>query len=241
MPLGTAVLVAAAVTATTALVGPAAATSAASPVAPTASSVAPAVASSSSGAVTPPVSALAKGAGTTMSWVNRGPTLRAASCSTALQCVGVGDGGAVLYTVNGGSTLRWSSVTPWPPSPPGTNPTLDAVVCTIHVCLALSGAQESNIPSHVYRSTDGGALWTDVGPLRPAPSGSQIATSIACDPGQTCVAVGPGGGVWRSANEGVSWEPLSAPSPKLPYSSVACPDVNTCLAVSLGPTAIRNC
>ena len=173
-------------------------------------------------------------------WTNRGPALGAVaiaggqgngvSCVTVNHCVTVGDEGLVMYTDDGGRTLHWSSV-PWTDALTTLDYRLGGVTCTLASCLAVSTSAVDDTQSHIYRSTDGGATWADMGVL-PLDGITQWASAVACDQNVHCVAVGPGGGIWRSTDDGSTWTAIPPPPTPLTYFSVTCPRVDSCVAAS---------
>ena len=110
---------------------------------------------------------------------------------------------------------------------------LTGVTCNRSFCLAVSNTRTSaaTFVSRVYRSTDEGARWLGGVALPESPAKTRSAVALACDPSNVCYAVGPGGGVWRSQDEGRAWKPLSVPSPAGSYRRVACPALARCVAV----------
>ena len=131
-------------------------------------------------------------------WTNPGPALGAVpvaggqgngvSCVTVNHCVAVGDDGLDMQTDDGGLTLHWSSV-PWSDSLTTLGYRLGAVHATPASCLAVSTSAVDDTQSHVYRSTDRGATWTDTGVL-PLDGITQWASAVACDQNVHCVARG---------------------------------------------------
>ena len=161
-------------------------------------------------------------------WTDYGPALRDVSCASPKDCVAVGQRGMVLRsTGSADKTPAWSRV-------PLEYPTeLDGVACTKTFCLAVSNTRltQATFTSEVFRSTDGGATWSDGVALPAAANKSRSALGLDCDPAGTCYAVGPGGGVWRSGDQGRSWEALAQPEAPGAYSRVACPAAGVCVAV----------
>ncbi len=171
-------------------------------------------------------------------WTDYGPSLRAVSCSSPGACVAVGQRGVVLRNTRGGGSLAWSGDFLTYPAE------LTGDTCTRTFCLAVSNTATSaaTFVSKVYRSTDGGATWSAGAALEPAGTvKTRSALSLACDPAHACYAVGPGGGVWRSLDEGRRWSALALPAAPGSYRRVACPAAGTCVAVggdSAGSSAV---
>ncbi|HEX3736228.1 MAG TPA: sialidase family protein [Solirubrobacterales bacterium] len=173
--------------------------------------------------------AQAEGVADEWTWTNYGPALRDVSCDSPQHCVAVGQQGMVMRsTATADSPLAWSRV-------PLEYPVeLDGVSCTKTFCLAVSNSRQAtaSYESMVYRSADGGATWS-AGVVLPADgkAGTQSALAIACDPsGATCYAAGPGGGIWRSGDEGRSWKGLAISADDASYEHIACPAAGTCVA-----------
>jgi photosystem II stability/assembly factor-like uncharacterized protein len=172
-------------------------------------------------------------------WTDYGPALRDVSCSSPGVCVAVGQRGMVLRsTLGADGRLAWSRV------PLEYPQELDGVACTKTFCLAVSNTRTASAiyVSKVFRSDDGGATWS-AGVALPEAGAvkTRSALAIACDPDDDCYAVGPGGGVWRSLDQGRSWEPLELPKTPASYDRVACPAAATCVAVggdSVGSSAV---
>ncbi len=154
------------------------------------------------------------------SWTDYGPALRDVSCAAPGDCVAVGQRGMVLRSIPADDPLAWSRV------PLEYPEELDGVACTGSFCLAVSNTRlaSATYVSKVFRSVDRGATWTD-GVALPAagPTKTRTALALACDPAGDCYAVGPGGGVWRSLDQGRDWEALSPPAKMGSYKRVACP------------------
>jgi hypothetical protein len=175
------------------------------------------------------------------SWTNYGPALRTVSCADATTCVAVGQQGFALHTGAGGpaGALGWGTTSPALKYPEE----LSGVSCTSAFCLAVSSRRTNPgaYASSVYRSTDGGATWPAKVALPPATvpgtSGStqtQSAMAVGCNADGTavCYAVGPTGGVWKSADQGASWTPLPVRQPGGQYRKIDCPTAGTCVAIS---------
>ncbi len=163
------------------------------------------------------------------SWTDYGPGLRDVSCTAPAVCVAVGQRGAVLRSTTGADgPLAWSRI-------PLTDPEeLDGVSCNRAFCLAVSNTRTvpATAVSKVFRSDDGGATWSHGVALEAAgPAKTRSALALACDPAGVCYAVGPGGGIWRSRDQGRSWEALTLPVTPGSYNRVACPAAGTCVAV----------
>ncbi len=148
-------------------------------------------------------------------------------------CVAVGGTGWALRTGAGGKPLGWSQV-PWLPAQTVANETLASVSCQGAICLAVSSGGVTNVVSHVYRSVDDGAKWSDTGPLPKAVGGTQVASSLACDTAVNCVIVGANGGIWRSVDEGQTWAAIVPTQPPVGYATIACPTTTTCIALGNG-------
>jgi photosystem II stability/assembly factor-like uncharacterized protein len=164
-------------------------------------------------------------------WTDYGPALRDVSCSSAGACTAVGQSGMVLRHTGGAPrSLAWSRLLIGDPQE------LAGVTCTHTFCLAVSNTRlkSATFVSTVYRSTDRGARWSRDEPLGPAGAiKTRSALGLACDHAraETCYAVGPAGGVWRSSDEGRSWHALDLPATPGSYRRVACPAKETCVAV----------
>ena len=193
-----------------------------------------------------PSAADAKRVPSPWSWNDYGPALRDVSCSSPGVCVAVGQYGDVLRSTAGADNpLAWSRAASLTPTQE-----LTGVVCVErgagglrhNFCLAVSNStlREASFKSEVYRSTDHGATWSDGVELPKAGAvATQSAVALACDPVGACYAVGPDGGVWRSVDEGRSWQAL----PNLPggsYDRVACPAEGTCVAVGGASAVIQD-
>ncbi len=172
-------------------------------------------------------------------WTDFGPSLRAVSCSVPGACVAVGQRGVVLRNTHGaGVPLAWSGDFLTYPEE------LTGVSCTRSFCVAVSNTRTSaaTFVSKVYRSTDGGATWSDGVALEPAGTiRTRSALALACDPAGACYAVGPAGGVWRSVDQGRSWTALALPAGPGSYRRIACPADGRCVAVggdSAGSSAV---
>lgn len=188
----------------------------------------------------------------TWTFTDYGPELRDVSCITPDACVAVGQSGAVLRSPGaGGQPLAWSFVALQPESPPPSkqvdeaNPTeLRGVWCSTTSCIAVSNraAELATTKSWIYRSTDGGEHWSAIRQLPDAGSASTAsAYDVACDPSpqsaasRTCYAVGPAGGVWRSADDGLHWSALAIPDVGTHrYDHVACAS-SVCVAAGGKP------
>jgi len=163
------------------------------------------------------------------SWTDYGPTIRDVSCSAPGDCVSVGQQGMVLRsTMDGDDQLAWSRI------PLDYPEELDGVACTGSFCLAVSNTRRASTTyvSKVFRSSDDGETWSD-GVALPAAGGTKTrsALALACDPADDCYTVGLGGGIWRSRDQGRSWDDLVLPPKPASFKRVACPDVGVCVAV----------
>lgn len=164
------------------------------------------------------------------------PLLNDVSCATASACVAVGQQGRILRsTGDPAAPLAWSGVGLTDPE------TLASVTCSGARCLAVSSDRKvpATATSRVFRSTDSGATWSSSGALPPlklpgkTTRTTRSASAIACDPGgaPVCYAVGLTGGVWRSADDGVTWKDLQVDAAGS-YTKVACADRGRCVAVA---------
>ncbi len=165
------------------------------------------------------------------SWTDYGPTLRDVSCASPGHCVAVGQRGMVLFSRHAGDDgLDWSQVSP--EAPLKYPEELDGVACTPAVCLAVSNTRtgSATYTSKVFRSFDGGEHWSAGVALPPAgEQKTRSALTLACA-GTSCYAAGPTGGLWRSADNGATWQALSLPPGKAAYSKIACAAADTCVA-----------
>ncbi len=189
----------------------------------------------------------------TWTWTDYGAGMHDVSCAAADACVAVGQRGMVLRAPGAaGEPLAWSTVKlkteiPAPdPKVEEANPTeLRGVSCSASSCIAISNrlAEIATTKSWVYRSTDGGQTWTAITQLEGDDVGSAKTSSaydVACDPDpadpatRSCFAVGPAGGVWRSADDGRTWQAVDLPAAAKQgvhrYTHVDCPSA-ACLAV----------
>src|SRR5207302_3595235 len=78
-----------------------------------------------------------------------------------------------------------------------------AVVCTLAVAPADAAAQVAKYDTSLYR----GLVWREVGPFR----GGRV-TAVAGSSAQPLVHYmgGTGGGVWQTADGGLTWQPVAA-------------------------------
>jgi photosystem II stability/assembly factor-like uncharacterized protein len=164
----------------------------------------------------------------TWSWTDYGPALRDVSCSAPADCVAVGQRGMVLRSTPGADdSLAWSRI------PLDYPEELAGVACTKGFCLAVSNTRRSaaTYVSKVFRSGDGGESWS-AGVALPAAGAikTRTAFALACDPADDCYAVGLGGGVWRSRDEGRSWDALGLPPKPASFKRLACPAAGVCVA-----------
>jgi hypothetical protein len=183
------------------------------------------------------------------SWTNYGPQLMAVSCVDADTCVAVGQGGAVLRSPNSDAIpLDWTHVAlQRDPDPLYKTEPVDLVdvTCSASSCLAISNTPtpRTTYGSWVYRSVDHGVTWTPVQMLPQTGSRkTRSAAAIDCAPDpdpstpttHTCYAVGTGGGIWRSTDDGQGWTgvPYSAGTlgGAVAFDHVVCPNPDACIA-----------
>jgi hypothetical protein len=185
------------------------------------------------------------------SWTNYAPELMAVSCVDANTCVAVGQGGAVLRSPNTDDIpLAWTHVAlQRDPDPLYKDEPVDLVdvTCSPSSCLAISNTPtpRTTYGSWVYRSVDHGVTWTAVQmlPQTGAAKKTRSASAITCAPDpdpatpttHTCYAVGNSGGIWRSADDGLSWTgvPYSAAGllgGAVAFDKIACPSQSACVA-----------
>ncbi len=171
------------------------------------------------------------------SWSDYGPALRDVSCSTPGDCVAVGQRGMVLRSTPGADDrLAWSRI------PLEYPEELDGVACTKTFCLAVSNTRTNSATyvSKVFRSTDDGETWSD-GVALPAAGATKTRSALALACTGDCYAVGPGGGVWRSPDQGRSWKDLDLPPKPASFNRVVCPNEGTCVAAggdAVGSSAV---
>jgi photosystem II stability/assembly factor-like uncharacterized protein len=157
-----------------------------------------------------------------------GAPMRSISCSSPGDCVAVGQRGMVLRSTLGqDEPLAWSRI------PMEYPEELDGVTCNRAFCLAVANTRysEATYVSKVFRSDDHGATWS-AGVALP-PDGklkTRSALGLACQ-GEECFAVGPAGGVWRSADGGLTWVGLDIPDKPADYEKVACPSAGSCVTI----------
>jgi photosystem II stability/assembly factor-like uncharacterized protein len=152
--------------------------------------------------------------GTTWNRQANGTGIYGLSCPSTLVCVGVGIGGLVMYTANGGTS--WQSQV----LGGGTIQFLSGVSCpTASICYAAGSL------GTLWKSTDGGVSWT-------AQSSGTTTLGIigaSCATATNCMLVGDGGLFDRTADGGATWNLGYLSSFAL--SAVSCPSVTACTAV----------
>ena len=169
-------------------------------------------------------------------FTNYAPLLNDVSCASAATCVAVGQQGMILRsTGDPAAPLAWSGVGLTDPE------TLASVTCSRTRCLAVSS--DRKVPATAghacsaapTRARAGRAL--GVLPALTLPGKTKrttrSASAIACDPGgaPVCYAVGITGGVWRSADDGVTWDDLKVDAAGS-YTKLACASRGRCVAAS---------
>jgi photosystem II stability/assembly factor-like uncharacterized protein len=170
-------------------------------------------------------------------WSDYGPALRDVSCSLPGECAAVGQRGMVLHsTGDSDDPLAWSRI------PLEYPEELAGITCTRSFCLAVSNRRTvpATYTSKVFRSSDGGETWSD-GVALPAAGAAKTRSALDVACAEDCYAVGPGGGVWRSRDQGRSWDALDLPAKPASYSEVACPADGVCVAAggdAVGSTAL---
>jgi hypothetical protein len=137
---------------------------------------------------------------------------------------------------------------------------VDAVDCTaIGVCDVVAHVLNNNnapgglIPDTLIflRTTDGGSTWaqTDL-PERSSEAGDEEITpggsgaALACPTATSCIVMTTLAGdfssnqvveVWRTSDNGRSWQEASIPGVTTVYSGLSCPDAENCWAATGGP------
>ena len=178
--------------------------------------------------------------------------LASASCSTADDCLAVGDtgkggtnGATAAYSVDGGRS--WTTV-----HVPYAVSALGGVACASKSdCVALGGAYSAYLPVTAFYTTDGGRSWT-AGKSPTEPAGSDIfISSVSCSSTTVCAAVGseewpatgPDGVVnnidvgIHTDNGGKSWftstfaSPMSEPHAQPVLVDLSCSSHLSCVAV----------
>ncbi len=178
-------------------------------------------------------------------WTNYGPELMSVSCVTPNTCVAIGQGGAVLRSPNTDEVpLAWTFVDlKKDPKAPDNPVDLVGVTCSDTSCLAVSSPKTPAVDygSWVYRSTDAGVTWAAVQQLPPVGTRKTlIGSAITCAPDldataatRVCYIAGVDGGIWRSANDGLSWTgvalPTTAPA-TASFDKIACASADVCVA-----------
>ncbi len=169
--------------------------------------------------------------------------LSGVDCTSASRCIAVGSGPnfATAQTWNGRS---WT-LTPRPVIPHGAELSeFNGIACTgpSH-CLAVGDyATRKSKGLLALAESWNGHSWTRLAGL---PAGFTALNGVACPSAKVCVAVG--GGLKKNESDvasarwnGRSWTELTTPSPGgkdagQALSSVSCPSVTHCIAVSSGP------
>ncbi len=174
--------------------------------------------------------------------------VRDLSCRTTMDCIVAGyiastpghGTGAVALTTTGGT--NWSLAT----LPVGSGLLGDAVCASESMCVAVgttTNAFSDLIPSAgmILSSSDGGSSWVNT----QTPSGLNDGFGVACPDSTTCVAVGirwisslsstqpatPSAGLVLTTSSGQTWIDLPNKYAPIALGALACPTVNTCLAV----------
>jgi hypothetical protein len=149
------------------------------------------------------------------------------------------DSGAAAYSTDGGAT--WSPAT----VPPGTGILRGLSCADATDCLTTSFSDGTTAESTVLRSTDGGAIWTDVAG---AGLSGALVTGMSCPASTECWASGLIGQLGQgntvagselqgllalSADQGQSWQPAQLPAGVRRIVGVSCPSTSTCYAFSV--------
>jgi photosystem II stability/assembly factor-like uncharacterized protein len=146
-------------------------------------------------------------------------TLTGVACAAALQCIAVGEDGAVETTADGG--MNWVLQTS------STNQNLNAITCmTTAQCIVVGDA------GIVLTSLDGGTTWTTV-----TSTLSSALLSIACTPDGTCFAVGEHGVILASTDAERSWQAQNSGVP-MRLEAIACPTLETCFVAGDAGTVL---
>jgi photosystem II stability/assembly factor-like uncharacterized protein len=153
------------------------------------------------------------------------PELNAVDCESALDCVAVGDGAAVIST-DGGET--WS-----PSTVPTSNTTLLGVTCpSAAICVSVGVTPSSNGPfgGELLLSTDSGNTWS----VPTLPNSFGALGSVDCPTAAFCVAVGSS--IIVSTDGGKTWTRRTVAGGSGVLRSVSCLSVSKCVAVGANPT-----
>jgi len=145
-------------------------------------------------------------------------SLKAVTCLDTSTCFGVGAGGIVSHTTNGGTS--------WDVGGTQTYATLAGVACPLaSVCFAAGagGAIES--------TSNSGASWA-----AQTSNTTQDLNAVACLSTTTCYAVGAGGTILAASN-GSSWSAQASGTAQNLFG-VACPGGTTCVAVGAAGTIV---
>ena len=165
------------------------------------------------------------------------------TCSSPTSCLAAGfsptgpgrGSGAIASTIDAGTT--WTAVT----LPTGVG-ILRGITCNAATCLAAgtpSTATTGFVPAagQLVASADGGQTWALVTTAIP----HDDAFGTACPNAKTCVVVGtnwvgntqpaPTGGIVATLDGGNLWRPATLKFDPVGLSAIACPAVNSCMAV----------
>ena len=157
------------------------------------------------------------------------PEMNAVDCSSANDCVAVGQG-ATLATTTGGN--GWTSGTI-----PTANTTLLGVSCASSSTCVSVGVTPGNAGPYggqVLVSSDGGATWRT--PTLPVNVGAL--GSVACPSTMFCVAVGAQ--ILVSTDGGQSWTPQFVDGGTGVLRSVSCASATVCVAIGSNPSGLTD-